>query len=427
MNNRTICQQIIEELRNLISSETFLFRFRMEKHFVRKRRLSMQQTIFFLFHASKRCMNLDIASIQDELPTVAFPDVSKQAVSKARKGINPELFRTLFRNAVELFYSQKKSTKTWHGYRLFAIDGTRIQVPKNPINIEHFGHAKNNKARIITAMASASIMYDLNHDMIIDAVLENFNYAERKAAQRHLDYFEQQDMKENAIVLFDRGYPSYEFFKRITKEGYYYLMRVQEKVYSLTRQDSADTITDYVPGYLKDEESIKVRVVRIILEDGTKEFLVTNLLDASITPDMLKELYFLRWGIESKYMELKSRLELESFTGACPISVEQEFFITMLLSNLSSILKADADDEIRRQTFEKNNRYQYQSNRSYILGRIKKLICPMLCGERDISREICRIYKEAVKRRSQIQPDRKCKRPRVQLQRKHFNNRKTCM
>ena len=140
-----------------------------------------------------------------------------------------------------------------------------------------------------------------------------------------------------------------------------------------------------------------------------------------------KELYFLRWGIESKYQELKSRLELESFTGACSLAIEQEFYLTLLFSNLAAMLKQETDQEIDRQTKGKQNRYRYQANRSYLLGRIKETFCLMLCGERDIKEQLSRIVREGTKKRSQIQPGRKYERPKIQLQRKYFNNRKTCM
>lgn len=54
-----------------------------------------------------------------------------------------------------------------------------------------------------------------------------------------------------------------------------------------------------------------MRAIHVTLDDGTDECLVTNLMDPSITLAMLKELYFLRWGIESKHSELKNKLRLE--------------------------------------------------------------------------------------------------------------------
>lgn len=75
---------------------------------------------------------------------------------------------------------------------------------------------------------------------------------------------------------------------------------------------------------------------------------------------MFQELYFYRWPVELKYKELKSRLAIEEFSGATTTSVFQEFYINMLLSNLSSLIKN-------------------QANRAFIIGFMKRLLPKILC------------------------------------------------
>lgn len=431
MNSLTVCQYVLFSLKEKLGSDAFLEQFKNHKAFTRNRLLSMRQVVFFLLNASKRCMNIDISSIRWTLPSIRFPDVSKQAISKARKGINPKLFKSLFRHSCESYFRFKGSRESWNGYYPYAIDGSRIQVPKTKDNLSYFGSAANQKARTLPAMAAVSLLYDLKNDIILDVALNNFNYAERSSAKDHLDYIEGCGLWHNALIICDRGYPSYELYSRISEKGYYFLMRIQKNIPGLTKHVSGtcmdDVVTDYRPAYIRDGDTVRVRIIRIILESGEEEYLVTNLFDSSITPEMFRELYHMRWGVESKYLELKSRLELEEFTGACHTSVEQEFFITVMISNLSAMVKKDADREIERQCAVKRNRYAYQSNRSSIIGQMKEMLAPMMCGERDIGNILDQIYSSAVRRRSQIQPDRKCERPRIQLKRKHFNNRKTSM
>ena len=52
-------------------------------------------------------------------------------------------------------------------------------------------------------------------------------------------------------------------------------------------------------------EDIRIKVIEVILNDGTKKYLATNLFDSHISQQMLRELYFYRWPIETKYKELK--------------------------------------------------------------------------------------------------------------------------
>ena len=73
----------------------------------------------------------NLSQIREELGTLSFPDVSKQALSKARQFINPSLFKELYYLSVDLFYSQISSRKLWQGYHLFAVDGSRIELPNS--------------------------------------------------------------------------------------------------------------------------------------------------------------------------------------------------------------------------------------------------------------------------------------------------------
>lgn len=62
-----------------------------------------------------------------------------------------------------------------------------------------------------------------------------------------------------------------------------------------------------------------------------------------MSAEKFSDLYRLRWGVESKYRELKNRLEIEAFNSVKPISIRQEFFAAMYLSNLAAIIKSQAD------------------------------------------------------------------------------------
>ena len=67
----------------------------------------------------------------------------------------------------------------------------------------------------------------------------------------------------------------------------------------------------------------------------------------------------------------------------------------------------------------------YQSNRAFIIGRIKWFLPRFVSGDFDIS-ILKDIFEGACANRSQVQPDRKCKRNKKNSarERKHFNNRK---
>ena len=93
----------------------------------------------------------------------------------------------------------------------------------------------------------------------------------------------------------------------------------------------------------------------------------------------------------------------------------------MLLSNLSSLIKNQADEEIEISA-KSSNKYRYQAKRAFIIGFMKRLLPKILCTINTID-EINRLYSEAVRNRSQIMPGRTFKRKKNKAkERTHFNN-----
>ena len=85
------------------------------------------------------------------------------------------------------------------------------------------------------------------------------------------------------------------------------------------------------------EAEVKVRLVRIRLDDGQDEILITNLYDTkAYTLPVLKELYFLRWPVETIYGYLKNELQIECFSGISPISIGQGFYANIFVFNLQA-------------------------------------------------------------------------------------------
>ena len=423
MNRIDICKNIIQSLKDYITTPEKLEPHRVKNHFVRKRKLSLFQVIMYLLYTSKASMFQNLSCIREDLECLDFPDISKQALSKARQFINPALFKELYYLSVDLFYKQLPSRKLWNGYHLFAIDGSKIELPNSKSNFEFFGEMFGypDPNRRFT-MGLGSIVYDVLDDYIVHASFQRYLASERSAALEHLHNLEDLNIYQNSVVIFDRGYYSEDMFRYCVEHQHLCLMRLKQN-YNIAKKCSGDIIT-VLPGNKKDRtEDTKIRVIEVILNDGTKEYLATNLFDSHISQQMFRELYFYRWPVETKYKELKSRLAIEEFSGATTTSVLQEFYINVLLSNLSSLIKNQVDEEIQI-TAKSTNKYRYQANRAFIIGRIKTIVPKILCNLFDLS-VIDRLYKESLRCRSQIMPERTFRRKKnKEIGRTHFNNKK---
>ena len=419
MNRIDICKNIIQSIKDYITTPEKLEPHRVKNHFVRKRKLSLFQVIMYLLYTSKASMFQNLSRIREDLECLDFPDISKQALSKARQFINPALFKELYYLSVDLFYKQLPSRKLWNGYHLFAIDGSKIELPNSKSNFEFFGEmfGYSDPSRRFT-MGLDSIVYDVLDDYIVHASFQRYLASERSAALEHLHNLEDLNIYQNSVVIFDRGY----MFRYCVEHQHLCLMRLKQN-YNIAKKCSGDIIT-VLPGNEKDgTEDVRIRVIEVILNDGTKEYLATNLFDSHISQQMFRELYFYRWPVETKYKELKSRLAIEEFSGATTTSVLQEFYINVLLSNLSSLIKNQVDEKIQI-TAKSTNKYRYQANRAFIIGRIKTIVPKILSNLFDLS-AIDRLYKDSLRCRSQIMPGRTFRRKKNKaIGRTHFNNKK---
>ena len=94
--------------------------------------------------------------------------MTKQAVSRARRGIMPSLFKELFDVSVDIFSRSDVPRKLWRGKKsVYAFDGSKIQIPNSPSNFEKFGEmfASDNPEKR-WAMALISVIYDVMNDFI---------------------------------------------------------------------------------------------------------------------------------------------------------------------------------------------------------------------------------------------------------------------
>lgn len=137
------------------------------------------------------------------------------------------------------------------------------------------------------------------------------------------------------------------------------------------------------------------------------------------------DLYRLGWEVESKYRELKNRFEIEAFNSVKPVSIQQEFFTAMYLSNLAAVIKWESDSKI---IVSADNKHDYRSNCSYILNRIKSYIIRLLRSPLSICSEmICRIVEESSQIYSIIRSNRKFGRYRKHTLRRYYSHMKSCI
>jgi hypothetical protein len=262
-----------------------------------------------------------------------------------------------------------------------AVDGSFIRLPSDAALAGYFGGLG---PECKTAMALASLLYDLENNIIADAKIRPVSANERALAEEHLCELQKMgsyNRGHRELVIFDRGYPSHEFIKSLSDKGIAYVMRVQK---GFIRERDIEGVKDGLVRLGK--TGLEVRAVRIVLTTGEEEILITSLPEAQIEYEAFLELYHKRWGIETKYKELKQKLETENFSGRLVNNVKQDFYTMMTVANMVASCVREANINAKKEREGKGNKYEYQVNVNHAIGVFKDLLIRVIIEEEEIAR-----------------------------------------
>ena len=143
MKNIKLLSQILKRTNKLIVSDEYKQSYSLGNSFSRKRKLSFSNVVYLICSVLRKSIPLEIDNFIENHTCLNFPNISKQAFSKARQNISPEAFKELCRLFVDSFYNSKKKLNKWHGFNILAVDGTSIQVPDTIECGKYFGVSKN--------------------------------------------------------------------------------------------------------------------------------------------------------------------------------------------------------------------------------------------------------------------------------------------
>lgn len=338
--------------------------------------------------------------------------VTNSAYTQARSKLNYTAFIEMKDKSVDMFYADGEFNK-YKGLRLLAIDGSIVILP-NTDDVKKEFNPTTAKCQLPeykkdVVQARISTLYDVMNNMAIDASINNkvsrddndlISYDERTLALQHLEYCNKDD-----LVIFDRGYPSYELFAKYADKTNF-LMRIKQRTFSKASSlfcsycEQKDIIVELnSPKNLREDLrklnlpiKMRVRFVQVILDNGTVEVLATNILDNRLlqTSDF-KELYARRWGIETYYDVLKNRLSLENFTGLTALAIKQDFYATIFLANYEAMLVYDTNLEFQEKAGD--NKYAQQVNKAQSFNAIKHKAFDIFYSKKRLSKQMKELEK----------------------------------
>lgn len=375
-------------MREELFSQELAAKFKMKKQdFTRNRKQPFLSTLLFMLNLLRKSLAVEIDGfirhLNDRLST-GIPRFSSSAFIQNRKKISPEVFKHLSSIIIKNFYtSDNEDLKLLGGLRVLACDGSIITLPFTKELKERYGVVKN-ACTLNIVQAKISILYDVLNGLALDVILDKPRAAERELALGHRHCWRPKD-----LIIYDRGYPSFAFIYEHLGSGIDCLIRAKTEHSALVKafvtSGKRSLVTLMYPDQDKSfkskpynrKSSIPVRLLRIELPGGETEILITTLLDSRRYPAKLfMKLYFMRWGVETFYDELKNKLKVEHFSGYSDITIQQDLYCAVFISNLQSVIVDGLKDKL--EVINRSRQYDYKVNANLSYGFLKNRVLELL-------------------------------------------------
>jgi Transposase DDE domain len=277
------------------------------------------------------------------------------------------------------YYYSRSDIRQWKSFRVIGADGSNVSLVNTPALNSYFGGASNQSCSFV--QAKTFYHYDVLNQLVLYSKIAPYRYGEVPMAYDAIEHLE-----EDMLVIYDRNFCSYKMFAL-------HLWAEREIKFVIRGKDNHKMIREFIAGgkqtaivyvspglaaikglkesgfIVTKQTLLKVRLVRVELEK-TVEVLVTNLWQEEGYPDdEFKALYFLRWGVETNISIQKNILQLEAFSGLTVESVEQDFYATVFITNLHSVLIKDAQTSVDESSG--NRKHPMKVNKNKSMGKLK--------------------------------------------------------
>jgi hypothetical protein len=350
----------LSSLINEMSASPELFVKNPGKDFTRNRKLSFETVTRLLISMGGNSIYKELLESQGYDANTA----TTSAFVQQRDKILPFAFEYLLQE----FTKSYSGIKNYRGYRLLAVDGSSLLIDTNPNDPDTFFQSRPGERGFNLLHLNA--MYDLCNRIYLDAVIQPGRHQNERRAL--VDMVQRSHLNGKVIVIADRNYESYNNFAHIEKKGWNYLIRVKDLGSNgilsglslpsdeefdicvkriLTRKQTNEVkanpdIYKFLPSistfdFLDAQNNFfpfSFRVVRFKITDDSYETVITNLESSDFSPQALKQLYKMRWGIETSFRELKYAIGLTNFHTKKRGHILQEVFARIIMYNFAEMI-----------------------------------------------------------------------------------------
>ena len=296
---------------------------------------------------------------------------SLSAFYQQRSKLSDDVFQKLFYSFNSCF-EPKELLKG--RYQLLACDGSGFTFTRNPKDTESYYDPSGRSQKGYNQMYLIPL-YDLLNKVYTDAVIQPMRKRNEFAALYELIDRHTPCSGTVPVFIADRGFHAYNVFAHAIENRAFFVIRAtdektkrllgadlpKEEIFDfrvtryLTRSLSKkkylhpeladryryickEVAFDYLPAQGYGEYEISLRVLRFPIGNGTYENIITNLPPNEFPAEEIKEIYRLRWGIETSFCTLKHTIAAVNFHSKSRQMITHEIWARLILFNFCSYL-----------------------------------------------------------------------------------------
>ena len=353
----------LSSLINSMENTKSFFVVNPDRDFTRHRSISFSDTIKCLLNMENHTLNSEIRYF---FLSKKAPVPTSSAFIQQRKKLNENVFHYLFQSINEAFPLKK----LFKGYHLFATDGSDINIPS--LSGDTDTYINSNTEGVGYYQYHLNALYDVCEKRYIDFIIQPRAMENERTAFCTMVRNNVADGK--CIYTADRGYPSLNSIYNVIHAGQFFCFRLVEldgpgslfKHNAVPDKDEFSIDIEFLvtrkykkiyksePGKYKilqksktfdgipvgDKTSVvslSFRLVKLKLDNGNHEYLITNLPESEFGIEELKDLYHRRWNIETSFRTLKYNICLTSFHSKKRNFIKQEIEARIILYNITMI------------------------------------------------------------------------------------------
>jgi hypothetical protein len=306
----------LQGLYQLIPAERLAFILEQTGRQSQRRRRLPASSVAWLVVAMGLFANLSIPQVWRRLhPSTDEPEPVESAFTQARQRLGVTPLRQLFEQCARPMATHQTVGAFYRGWRLMGLDSTVLDLPDTPANDHAFGRPGTGRAPGAFPQIRLLALCELGTHAICGLSLKPCRRNEQVMVPALLDLLE-----PGLLLLWDRGFFSYDLVRRVLASGAHLLARVQTRLTLTPLRHLADgsylaKLYPSAQARSQDRDGLEVRVIEYTHDDphrpgcGQRHRLITDLLNPDDLPAAEAPLvYHERWEEELALDEVKTHL-----------------------------------------------------------------------------------------------------------------------